>query len=405
MGLAAKQKPVVVIADENPWSAPTAKSLKAKYQVKLEAFDSEDEACMVHSAVGVVTFAKGKGKKPGALKLWSCEEASTLASYPLKGKPSKKGALPAPVVKKLLKAMPKAKPAPNKPVMDVPEETPKVAAVETVPSVETAPPVASTPTEDDTSQNEQEEPAPPTPKPVASKITNRFGVFATGRLLQRQLRYTEGAVAQMSTHSLSAGPYVGADLEAFPSFLAFTENVRIGVRAHYSRILGVDTANADRTVVLGTSAQDVRATLVVSLKFGSFFIEPQAGFSQMSFQFIPSEGVSKGSLANVDYRAVRAGARMGIELGEQFSIMAEGNYRYLLSVGELGTSFYPNWRGMAFDASVGPTVRIASGLEARLVGELFQSNLNFTTEPSDTYQARGSADRFLGASLQLGWFF
>ena len=265
-----------------------------------------------------------------------------------------------------------------------------------------------------------EAPAAATESPADTKSNPRsftdamfvgyLGLDLLGRQFHYNQRLNSGLSTTLRPYDLPSGvllpetPGFSASVELFPLAKADGFIRDIGVNGHF----GMNWAKAS----LGSTVVDAQAVDWGANLRARFFLGPratapvigvEAGGGELSFAFNDAHTPVSGFLPTVDYGYLRFGADSRIPLGPAALLLGAG-YRVILGAGELAVHF-PREEVWSVDARVGAALRIAPGLEARLVVKYTRVWTSFNPDPGDAYVAGGGLDQFLNADLGVAGSF
>lgn len=297
-----------------------------------------------------------------------------------------------------------APPPPPPPVTKPPPDAPPAPAVTT--KEPEKPPPAREP---------EPTPEPEKPKKKPGKAGPLFLAFEVGTsLLTRRLDYVQAATPNLRRYELPFFPQIDARLEFYPLALVKDDALApLGVDfalglAPYLKSRRQSSPDAYPTSTMHI-AGGVRYRWTPFEKYKAAFI-PLLGVNVRSFTVGPAaDGTRLDGLPNVSFVGLRAG--LGLELpipvlDDLLTFFGHFCVNPAFSSGELVSSaFFPNGSTLGLEARAGVDVRLVGFLHVRVAFELEQYGSSFTTQPTDTFVAAGSLDRYLGLSAALRFQF
>lgn len=300
------------------------------------------------------------------------------------------------------------KPAPPPPPVTKPPPDPAPAPPVTAKAPEKAP----TPTKE---PEPEPTPEPEKPKKKPGKQGPMFLAVEVGTsLLTRRLDYVQAATPNLRRYELPFFPQIDARLEFYPLALVKDDALApLGVDfalglAPYLKSRRQSSPDAYPTSTMRIAA-GVRYRWTPFEKYKAAFI-PLLGVNVRSFTVGPAaDGTRLDGLPNVGFVGLRAG--LGLELpipvlDDLLTFFGHFCVNPAFSSGELVSSaFFPNGSTLGLEARAGVDVRLVGFLHVRLAFELEQYGSSFTTQPTDTFVAAGSLDRYLGLSAGLRFQF
>jgi hypothetical protein len=225
-------------------------------------------------------------------------------------------------------------------------------------------------------------------------------------------RYTQNLLAYDLPQKvlLPETPGVAAALEAYPLASAATAIARdIGVSGRFNTNFAKVQVGSGAGSAVGSTTWyawevNLRGRIPLGERASAPLLGLEAGGGELAFSFPPSSGEVPAYLPAVDYKYLRFGADGRIPLTPSVAVTVGAAYRVTLSAGQLEDHFPRETIG-AMDARVGGAVRIANGIEARLVVTYIRNWAAFNPRPGDTYVAGGALDQFMNADLGVAAFF
>jgi hypothetical protein len=130
----------------------------------------------------------------------------------------------------------------------------------------------------------------------------------------------------------------------------------------------------------------------------------EARFERQNFTISGTASNPKPAIPDVGYSAVAGGLDLRFSLFGPVSLLGGASYRYLFSVGEIGSaSWFPRQTSQGVDANIGLGVELGRSFEIRLIGALQRYGFSFHPEPGDPHVAGGATDTYLSGSMWLAW--
>ena len=293
---------------------------------------------------------------------------------------------------------PSAAPAPKVAARDEEHEDVQAEAPPK-PDVDSKPPAAAVSEPDPTLQPEAApEPEPksePKPPPPAARRCVHFELELGGGAQGRNFNYVHEQRGALRGYHANPAPMLRGELGLYP-LVSASCRVSGGVAFGYDRLLKVESQLAGRA--LPTTGFGGHAEFVLRLSLGPLTLEPGLGYSDRHF------AINGGFIPDVSYHALRARLRADLALGP-FLIELRGGGRLPLDAGRLDNGdWFPNARGIGYDAEARLGVRFVDWLDL-LVGarlEFYSFNLHASTDgPYPHGVAQGSYDRFIDGALSL----
>jgi len=224
-------------------------------------------------------------------------------------------------------------------------------------------------------------------------------VAAGAALFTRDFTYKDDLYQSLQGYSLSAAVAPAVEITWSPLF---------GGRGYL-------TGHIAMSVGLQSKAQDGTSYPTQALAWGAglgyrFLIGErshvgiEARFERQGFTISSTASNPRPDIPDVGYSALAAGVDLRFSLFGPVSLLGGAAYRYLFSVGEIGTAaWFPHQSSMGVDAHVGIGVELGSSFEIRILGALQRYGFSFNPEPGDAHVAGGATDTYLSGGLQLAW--
>jgi len=162
-----------------------------------------------------------------------------------------------------------------------------------------------------------------------------------------------------------------------------------------------------------TTMLDVHGELVfrLPLSFGDLYV--QAGVFRHSFS-VTDDGTGQRmnvSLPDTTYFGIRAGAGLGVRLGDAMSLLVDANYRLVtsLAAGDFGVKsplYFPNAKaGIAFDAGLTLAYHLTRMLDVQLGGDIRRYAITTNAIPGDRIESTKAVDMYLSGWVGVGGTF
>jgi len=302
-------------------------------------------------------------------------------------------------------------------------DTPAVAP----PPPPTKPPPPSTPTTSAAATTSKPpepkpEPAPaePEPAPEPAKPAKKSGkkgpmflaVEVGASLLSRKLDYMQAATPNLRRYELPLFPQIDARAEFYPLALMRSDALA-GLGVDFSIGLAPYLKSRRQSSPESYPTSTMRITGGVRFrwmpfeKYAAAFI-PLLGIDVRNFTVgAASDGTTLDGLPNVSFVGLRAGLGLELPILTDF-LYFFGRFTVIpcFSSGQLiSSAYFPNGSTFGLDFNAGLGLKIISFLSVGVAFEFEQYNSKFTTQPTDTYVAEGSVDRYLGGSAALRFEF
>ena len=127
-------------------------------------------------------------------------------------------------------------------------------------------------------------------------------------------------------------------------------------------------------------------------------------YEHQGFSISGTPSNPRPDIPDVGYSAVAAGVDLRFSLFGPVSLLGGVYYRYLFSVGEIGTAaWFPHQTSMGVEANLGVGVMLGSAFELRVQGGFQRYGFTFNPVPGDAHVAGGATDTYLGGGVFLGW--
>ncbi len=285
------------------------------------------------------------------------------------------------------------------------------------PPEETKPPPEETkpPPEETKPPPEETKPPPEEEKHEEEPVHHHYGpkppVFAaqlTLDIISRSFSYSNVKTANL--RSYSAGFILAPDphIEVYPLALLSDGFISgLGLEFGYQIALGLKSKRTGSDVTYPTSM----SRLDVGLRFrfrpidgADAGVTPFVGYRIQSFSVGKgSDGSSLDGLPGVNYAAVRAGIAGDVPFGDS-GVLAFADFAVLpvLSTGQIvSPAYFSKGSALGIDAQIGLGFKLppVPSLQIRAAFDFARYGLSFKSAATDTYQADGAADLYLGGEV------
>ncbi|MEW5743105.1 MAG: hypothetical protein AB1938_29590, partial [Myxococcota bacterium] len=287
------------------------------------------------------------------------------------------------------------------------------------PPSEPPPPTKPPPSEAPPPAKVEPEKARPEPEPVkpakkAGRKGPMFLAFEVGvSLLSRKLDYVQAATPNLRRYELPFPfPQIDARVEFYPLALVRNDALSpLGVDfslglAPYLKSRRQSSAESYPTSTTRITG-GVRYRWMPFEKYAAAFI-PMLGVNVRSFTVgAAADGTTLDGLPNVSFVGLRAGLGVELPILPDFLIFF-GRFCVLptFSSGQLiSAAYFPSGSTFGLEFNGGVALKVVSFFQVRVAFEFEQYSSTFTTQPTDTYVAAGSIDRYLGVSAAARFEF
>jgi hypothetical protein len=218
----------------------------------------------------------------------------------------------------------------------------------------------------------------------------------------RDFGYKGQVTRSPRSYSLTAAPRAGLSVEVYP--LAQTPLVvarDLGLVGGYDRSFAISSKLGGQPSLDSTwysyklglrGRQRVGSRAVVGL---------EGAYVRDSFTFSGDDPVAVSRSPSVDYAAVRFALDGRVDVG-RLGFVAGAGYRHVTDVGGVAQSF-PRAHAAGVDAELGMSVRVATGLEARLRFAYTRYFFDLAPEVGDANVAGGALDQMFGVNAGLAF--
>jgi hypothetical protein len=218
-------------------------------------------------------------------------------------------------------------------------------------------------------------------------------------ILNRSLSYQDDLFGVLHGYSLGAAITPVAEVTWAPLF-----GGRMGLTGHFSMSVGLKSQTTDGSTY-PTQAMAWGGGLFYRFLIGEkSHLGIVARYESQSFTISANETGNRPDIPDVKYSAIAGGLDLRLSLFGPVSLLAGASYRYLLSVGEIGTApWFPRQSSYGVDALLGFGIELGSSFELRLTGQLQRYGFSFNPEPGDPKVAGGATDTYLSGIAVFAW--
>ena len=218
-------------------------------------------------------------------------------------------------------------------------------------------------------------------------------------LFTRNFTYKDDLYQALQGYSLGAAVAPAAEVTWSPLF-----GGRGYLTGHIAMSVGLESKTQDGTSY-PTQALAWGAGLGYRFLIGEkSHVGLEARYESQSFTISATASNPKPDIPNVHYSALAAGVDLRFSLFGPVSLLGKASYRYLFSVGEIGSAaWFPRQSSMGVDAQLGIGVELGSSFEIRIMGTLQRYGFTFNPEPGDPHVAGGATDTYLGGGMWVAW--
>ena len=236
---------------------------------------------------------------------------------------------------------------------------------------------------------------------VVAHASDRPALDVSGgaTVLNRSFSYKDDLYQTLQGYSLGAAIAPAVEVTWAPLF-----GGRGYLTGHIAMSVGLQSQSTDGTSY-PTQALAWGAGLGYRFLIGEkSHVGLEVRFEQQSFSISGTASNPKPAIPDVAYSSLAPGVEFRFSLFGPVSLLGSAAYRYVFSVGEIGTAaWFPHQSSMGVDASVGLGVELGRSFEVRLVGELQRYGFTFNPQPGDPHVAGGATDTYLNAGLWVAW--
>ncbi|HSP20200.1 MAG TPA: hypothetical protein VLQ79_11830 [Myxococcaceae bacterium] len=218
-------------------------------------------------------------------------------------------------------------------------------------------------------------------------------------LFSRNFTYNQDIYQSLLGYSLGSGIAPAMKVTWAPLF-----GQRGYVTGHIGMSVGLKSTGAD-----GTSYP----SQLLAYGFGAGYrfligershVGLEVDYEHQGFSISGTPSNPRPDLPDVGYSAVAAGVDLRFSLFGPVSLLGGVYYRYLFSVGEIGTAaWFPHQTSMGVEANLGVGVMLGSAFEIRVQGGFQRYGFTFNPVPGAAHVAGGATDTYLGGGLFLAW--
>jgi hypothetical protein len=352
------------IVDDATWKAPNGKALGQTLAKQLKPRFQR-------------SLSSTKAPRPGSLQPVATGGVAAVAAAPSQAAPAAAASAPAAAGTAAVAAASSEPPLPT----GVAPPLPTAAA----PAAQTDPGVVGSHSSEVVTHRESERPA--------------LDLAVGAALFTRDFTYKDDLYQALQGYSLGAAVAPAAEVTWSPLF-----GGRGYLTGHIAMSVGLQSKTVD-----GTSYPTQALAYGAGLGYRFFIGEKshvglEARYESQSFTISATASNPKPDIPDVHYRAAAVGLDLRFSLFGPVSLLGKGSYRYLFSVGEIGTAaWFPRQSSMGVDAQLGIGVELGSSFEIRILGTLQRYGFTFHPEPGDPHVAGGATDTYLSGGMLLAW--
>ncbi|MBL8954519.1 MAG: hypothetical protein JNK82_27315 [Myxococcaceae bacterium] len=265
----------------------------------------------------------------------------------------------------------------------------------------------------------KEEARKPEPKPVdddapapRKEVKPYFVAFEAGvSIFSRNYSYDAAVTSNLRSYSASFVVAPIGRLEFYPLAI-FSKGIMsgLGVDGEFSNSVGLKSRRSGTDVTWATNIQNFNFSLrfrIMPSDTVAAQITPFVGFAQRSFSVgTGTDGSTLDGLPAVAYAGIRPGLYGELPFSNSgFSIFGRFAVIVVLSSGQVisgaANGFFPRGSNFGIEGLLGLGYQIVGPVALRLNFDFTRYGLSFRSESSDTYQAGGAVDMYLGGTLSL----
>jgi len=260
-------------------------------------------------------------------------------------------------------------------------------------------------------ERKPEEEQPPAPEEGEEKSSNPiFELEAGGDLFSRNFSYNN--VSTMNLRSYSASFIFAPELrlEFYPLALATNGFIAgLGIDGSFAYAVGLKSRRSGTEETWSTTLLHYDFDLRFRIKPVSNVdaaVIPFVGYGNRSFSVgLGTMNDTLDGLPGVSYSSVRAGLAGELPFG-RFMVFAKFAALIVLSSGQIISSeYFPKGSNFGIEGQVGAGFRIFGPLQVRVAFDFTRYGLGFQSSATDTYQAQGAVDTYIGGNLALRVIF
>jgi hypothetical protein len=232
-----------------------------------------------------------------------------------------------------------------------------------------------------------------------------FDVEVGGDVVGRRFDYRDGISENLRSYSVAPAAMASMAADVFP-FAGASGILRdVGLTGSYGRSLflksalpgGNDLSSAETAYSFGLRVR------IRPWGDGAALLGASYEYAGQSFVFDSAGPPIDTQVPSVDYRANRIAIDTRIPLG-RLAFLASAGFRAVLSAGDVASRFRES-SADGVDGTLGVSVTVASGWEARLIGDYERYFYAFQPMPGDGYVAGGALDQFFGGRLAVAYVY
>lgn len=242
-------------------------------------------------------------------------------------------------------------------------------------------------------------------KPIKPPIV---AIEAGVDLFSRNFSYNQPGTLNLRSYSAALIVAPAFRLEVYPLALVTKGALAgLGIDGTFAIAVGLKSRRSGTDVTWPTNLSHFD----VSLRFRirpvdsvDAAIIPFVGFASRSFSVGKgTDGSELDGLPAISYSAIRPGLAGELPFSNSgFLIFAKFAALIVLSSGPIiGPNYFTKGSNFGIEGQLGAGYRIAGPVSIRLAFDFARFGLGFSSEPTDTYQAVGAVDTYLGGNLAL----
>jgi hypothetical protein len=221
---------------------------------------------------------------------------------------------------------------------------------------------------------------------------NRLDLAVGTLIYQRVFAYAQNRAGPQTNYQILGVPAANFSLDYFPVSFA-----GVALTGEYSFPLPSRDTDG-RPFKTGSFGYSVGAKLRTTL--AGIALMAGGAFGEHTFTIAKDDTPQSPQVADVVYRQIKAGLSTRIPVSRAFSVIAGGNYLYLLGVGQL-QAYFPYVTGQGGEGYAGVAMRVLPRLEVRGTANMRAYVFAMNSIPADARDARGAIDRYIGLNLSV----
>jgi hypothetical protein len=237
---------------------------------------------------------------------------------------------------------------------------------------------------------------------AGSRMPRALDLAAGARLFERGLTVHQLAAGAIKEYQPRFLGDAGLALSVYPGAYYTTGiGANLGLEVNVEQAFGITSATADGSSYK-TAIHDYNGSLRFRVPFEAFEGALFVGYGNQAFTL---SGANRAALLLPDttYKYVRAGLAVRVPLPSSFSISAGGGYRYVMSPGDIKTTYFPNLTVAGVEANAGVGYAITHSLEARAGVDLRRYFYSMHSKNGDPFIAGGAVDQTIAFTVSLAF--